>query len=725
MKICSVCQRCYEDEILSCIEEDHDRLITAQPRDLEIIPNYRLEFLHQTDAAGETYRVVNTILRKNYLIKIIAPEMADENARREFLREAQALSVVIHPNVTRVFESGTLANGSLYVVTEYLAAQTLRECLENVGKPSEVTALAFARQTAEALTAIHAAGVLHRNVRPENIVLTTDEEKRFLVKLQNVDFGAIEQNQANQNAEQNLERFKYYSPEQCAARAVDAQTDVYSLGVVLYEMLAGNVPFDSPYADALIAKQISEPAPPVKINSFDLRMLLTHTLSDTLQKTTLLRLKTSGALARQLRHIEQLATHSSTPPPAVAYPASMNKQAQVFAPPVKIEKVEAAPAIKEEIIEPPVIVEPSIIEEIPLVFENQAALEDAPEIELPVVTNELPQIEIHEDLSPTEIQLKDLPAADVQPIEEEMDEEETSESAPFVFIDYTTTKLPPIDLVVENSSFADESKKQKNIDVETTGNSQIPVVSLPVLVEWQQPDDVPTTTQTLSLIRKETADTIFRAPKKENAEEKIPVIEAQTERLENESPNRRYESETPVFSSYDTGSSWSLPAKRKLVTGAVIVGLLVIAISGTFLNRQIQLARTNDQSAVKPSTTDKTLPKTAEPLKSSESEKSPTANPENLSVNNPTPNNASPTDLPNYQPRETEEKTVAPVVQTRSKNRAVKNSAPQSKNVETEVFDKKGNVRPSIKETETKNQTPKQSKTDVITRPRIVKNPRN
>src|SRR6476620_2329456 len=111
MKVCSVCQRCYEDDVLSCSEAHHDVLTQARAGNCEIVPNYRLEFLHESNASGETYRAANTILKKPYLIKIIPPDLFDEAAGKQFLRETQALSATVHPNLVRVYESGTLADG--------------------------------------------------------------------------------------------------------------------------------------------------------------------------------------------------------------------------------------------------------------------------------------------------------------------------------------------------------------------------------------------------------------------------------------------------------------------------------------------------------------------------------------------------------------------------------------------------------------------------------------
>ena len=520
MKVCSVCQRCYDDSVLSCTEENHEFLVEVRAGDCEIVQNYRLETLHEATPAGEIYRAVNTILKKPYFIKIVPREAFDEAGRRQFLNEAQALASIIHPNLVRVFESGTLADGSLYVVTEYFSAQNLRECLENVGSPSEVTALTITRQAAEALEALHSVDVLHRSVRPENVILTSDAENRFLIKLQNIDFGSIHQKYVIGNAEQNIGDLRYFSPEQCTMGEVDAQTDVYSLGVVLYETLAGHVPFDSPYADALIKKQISEPPPEIKIKSFDIRMLLTHTLTDALQKQSRTRLKSANAFARRIRHIEQLATHSSTPPPAVAYPASMNKSEVVFAPPAKVEKIrlpipkkaeQPIPAKIETKIENPVIAEtivenpapPEIIESVPVVG-LQSIIENLPAVKNPIV--EMRAI------------IENAPAKE---------ETEIPLSAKAEAIPEMPLEIPA---VLESQSTAEELPSEENPAVIEETVEASPVVEYLVeaepetLIEETAAIDDPVVMESLPAVEAVFADSVL--VEEESSIEDLPLVEA-------------------------------------------------------------------------------------------------------------------------------------------------------------------------------------------------------
>jgi len=814
MKVCSVCQQCYEDEILSCSEENHGVLTQMREGSCEIIPNYHLEFLHESSATGETYRAVNTILKKTYFIKIIAPATFDEAAKKQFLRETQSLAAISHPNVARIYESGTLADGSLYAVTEFSAAQTLRECLENVGAPSEVTALTITRQAAEGLEAIHAGGVLHRNINPENIILTADAENHFLVKLQNIDFGGIHQNNVNSNAELNRHSLKYFSPEQCAALAADAQADVYSLGVVFYEILAGRVPFDAPDADVIINKQINEPPPPVKINNFDIRMLLTHTLTDSLQKTTRLRLKTANAFVRRIRHIEQLATHYSTPPPAMSYPAKMDKAAVVFTPMPKVETVFAveAPRVVEDL---PLVETPLIIEDLPLVetqsdvetvaetetivetpsavadltpietlpmLETQAFVEELPVAEVETViasqpiVEDLPlaeTLETHEESPSVEIQAIDETAVAVElqtSVEESpsvetltafeelslveneeiienalvaenetaaenpilIEDQTVAEESPLLvkaFDDFSTNKLPPIESVIKNRLPA--NFKITEIEPIFTLKSRlndIHATDEPALVEWEQPDDVPLITQNLDAEIKETADTRFAFAA--DAEDSIiDAGDADAPPVSEDAEIRRdYASENPFFSYDDSRTSWNLPDKRKLLTGAGVFALLVLAVGGTLLSRQVQSSDETQQTTAQTAPAEKSLPKSAEPDKVSETEKPLTANPEQLAVSNSSAETESldAPALPDFQPREINEKTSVPnpskkrVLKTASENRE------PAKDVSSKVFDKKGEVKsPPDKKPADKNKLSTSStKTDIFTRPRIVKNPK-
>lgn len=307
MKICSVCQRCYEDAAAGCLE-NHGVLIKERAGTRGMVTNYRLDSLLERDAVGESYLATNLVLDQSFVVRIIAQNLligAGEQARQTLQREAQAAADLAHPNIARVYESGWLGGGEFYVVTEFVGDKTLQGLLRNAGSLPEAEAVKIARQTAEGLMAAHTAGIVHRAVSPANITLARDSRNQLLVKLQNFDFGGIKQKfTAGKFAvDAKIETLRYLSPEQCAGKTVDAQTDVYSLGIVLYEMLCGRSPFNAPTSAAIVDRQIDEQ--PLTQIRFDVRALLTHTIKESLRKGTSVRLRTEN-FTRQLSHIAQL-----------------------------------------------------------------------------------------------------------------------------------------------------------------------------------------------------------------------------------------------------------------------------------------------------------------------------------------------------------------------------------------------------------------------------------
>jgi Tol biopolymer transport system component len=198
---------------------------------------------------GEVYRARDPRLNRDVAIKVLhASVAADPERLRRFTAEAQAVAALNHPNVLTIYEVGTQGEHP-FIATELLEGATLRATLEAGALPLS-KAIDYARQTASGLAAAHAKGVAHRDIKPENLFLTTDGRIKIL------DFGLAKTYATTPHASAETTRTQaetspgtvmgtagYMSPEQVRARPIDHRTDIFSLGVVLYEMLAGRQPF--------------------------------------------------------------------------------------------------------------------------------------------------------------------------------------------------------------------------------------------------------------------------------------------------------------------------------------------------------------------------------------------------------------------------------------------------------------------------------------------------
>src|SRR4051794_6182514 len=187
---------------------------------------------------------------------------ADDQFVERFRREAQSAAGLNHPNIVSIFDRGQ-AEGTYYIAMEYLEGRTLKELLVRNGPTPIPIAIDYARQILGALSFAHRNGIIHRDIKPHNIVVGSDG------RLKVTDFG-IARSGASQMTEAGsiVGTAQYLSPEQARGAPVDPRSDIYSLGIVLYEMLTGHVPFTGDTAVEIAMKPLSEvPDPPSKLRS--------------------------------------------------------------------------------------------------------------------------------------------------------------------------------------------------------------------------------------------------------------------------------------------------------------------------------------------------------------------------------------------------------------------------------------------------------------------------
>ena len=344
MKICSVCKRCFEDAAEACVEIGHPPLADARGGHPQMVPGYELERLTATGTNAATYRARRIDCGQYCFIQIVS---ADARSGEAFLRDAQLAAMLLDTGFVCIYESGSLESGEHFVVTEDSQARTLREHLDSTGIPDLLTTIRIIEKTAEVLHAIHLKGLIHGAVRPENILLAYDSENRPQVRVGNIDLGGVVARNTLSNKfviDNSLAAIRYFAPEQCSGEPTTPRTDIYSLGVVFHELLTGAPPFDAPKAMALMGMHINMRPPDVSVDDFELRMLVTHSLSEALQKQPIARQSSANLVARQMRHMEQLATHVSTPPPAGEVP-TQQRSPEPSSPVTVKSPVVTAPAV--------------------------------------------------------------------------------------------------------------------------------------------------------------------------------------------------------------------------------------------------------------------------------------------------------------------------------------------------------------------------------------------
>ena len=216
------------------------------------LSGYRVERLMGVGGMGLVYLARHEFIDRRFAVKALKPDVAADAAMaRNFLREAQVLSVLKHPNIVDIVSFGALPDGRHYMVMEFLEGRTLEDELIQQGRVSPERALVLADQVLLALEAAHDAGVIHRDLKPSNVFLNRASGSVEVVKL--LDFGLARQQpialaglQGEEGKTVIAGTPDYISPEQALGHAPTPACDVYSFGVMLFELLAGFRPFDPP-----------------------------------------------------------------------------------------------------------------------------------------------------------------------------------------------------------------------------------------------------------------------------------------------------------------------------------------------------------------------------------------------------------------------------------------------------------------------------------------------
>jgi predicted Ser/Thr protein kinase len=231
-----------------------------------IAGRFRIEREIGRGGMGTVYLATHLGLERPVAVKIIKPEFAsDRDVADRFLREARTMAKLRHPHAAMIFDAGSLPDGRHFIIMEFVEGQTLSDALALEGRFSFNRAVQIATQVCDVLDEAHRLGIIHRDLKPSNIMMS---ERGICV----LDFGVAKvlasaaestTTHVSTGSGQLVGTPRYMSPEQCLGQRVGARSDLYSLGVLLYEMLAGRPPFVDPLQSALLVKQATAAAPPL------------------------------------------------------------------------------------------------------------------------------------------------------------------------------------------------------------------------------------------------------------------------------------------------------------------------------------------------------------------------------------------------------------------------------------------------------------------------------
>src|ERR687895_277221 len=234
--------------------------VSAQMIGTVLSARYRLEAKLGSGGMSTVYLARDETLDRSVAVKVMHREMSEQEDQLErFRQEARAVAKLSHPNVVSVIDAGE-DGGHPYIVFEYVEGETLKQRIERLGRLPLDEAAAYAIEVGRGLAAAHACNLVHRDVKPQNVLI--DPEGRAKV----TDFGIVRSLESDGLTATGrvLGTTDYVSPEQAMGREVDARSDIYSLGILLYEMLIGDVPFKAETLVGVAMKHVNEPLPDVQ-----------------------------------------------------------------------------------------------------------------------------------------------------------------------------------------------------------------------------------------------------------------------------------------------------------------------------------------------------------------------------------------------------------------------------------------------------------------------------
>ena len=266
----------------------------------------RYELLEQVGEGGMAvvYRALDRRLNRNVAVKIMRDEMAaDEEFRRRFCAESQAVAMMSHPNIVAVYDVSH-SDQREYIVMELIDGITLKQYMDRRGILNWKEAVHFSKQIARALGHAHERGIIHRDIKPQNIMLLRDGTIKV------ADFGIASLENEFQEADgQAIGSIHYIAPEQARGDLPDARSDIYSLGVVMYEMMTGEVPYTGDTLGEIAVKHMNATPKPIRELNQDLPEVLEKIIGRAMEQNIEKRYQTAAELADDLEQLSRDAAN--------------------------------------------------------------------------------------------------------------------------------------------------------------------------------------------------------------------------------------------------------------------------------------------------------------------------------------------------------------------------------------------------------------------------------
>jgi serine/threonine protein kinase/Tfp pilus assembly protein PilF len=267
----------------------------------QLISHYRIGERLGAGGMGIVFKAEDTKLNREVAIKFLPPKLtSDTAANKRFIQEAQSASALDHPNICTIFEINETKDGQLYMVMAYYSGETLNKRIAR--EPLELNeAINIAIQIAQGLAKAHARGIVHRDIKPANIMITLDMVAKIL------DFGIAKLGKKSELTKEitSYGTLAYMSPEQAQGEIVDDRTDIWSLGVLIYEMVTGQYPFKGEYEQAMMYSILNEEPEPVKSLRDDVPPKLMEIISKALAKQSDKRYQHMLDMLMDLREIRE------------------------------------------------------------------------------------------------------------------------------------------------------------------------------------------------------------------------------------------------------------------------------------------------------------------------------------------------------------------------------------------------------------------------------------